>query len=430
MMKHHKILSLAFAFLGLAVAAGISGVFAAEDTTPPSAVSNLSVATTTPTSVHLTWSAPSDGSATTTPASYDIRYRSDVPITMDNFATSTQATGEPMPSATGTVEHFTLTGLTASTTYWFGLKTFDNANNSSTLSNIVSTTTPAAADITPPTISNINVTDITPTSAKVNWTTNENAHSLVRYNTTTDYGLSATSSSLVTSHIMTLGSLTPATLYHFSVSSADSSGNTATSTDRTFMTLATSTPPTSTTTIAAWLISVPKSLKLNKTGKKFVVAVRLPSGTTFEGLDPDSIRLNGVVKPVDTDLRPWVWHKWGKFRRTLYVKFKADDIDPLVPADATTFKITVTGNIKAGTFKGESTVRVVDRSDRIKDRDEKLKKERERLEQKLKEEQEKLKKKQEQLEENFKKKQEQLNEKAKKLEERVNKDKDDDEDDD
>ncbi|MDG0792181.1 DUF4038 domain-containing protein [Cohnella ginsengisoli] len=114
------------------------------DTTAPAAVTNLAVASTTSGSALLTWTAPGDDGNTGTATSYDIRY-STSPITASNWAGATQATGEPVPSAAGTSQSFTVSGLGASTTYYFALKTSDEASNVSALSNVPSGTTAAAA---------------------------------------------------------------------------------------------------------------------------------------------------------------------------------------------------------------------------------------------------------------------------------------------
>lgn len=93
-----------------------------------------------------------------------------------------------------------------------------------------------AADTTPPTISNVQVMDITDTSATITWTTDEPADSLVEYGTTTSYGSSEYDPTLTTSHSITLTGLSPGTTYHFRVSSTDAAGNTAVSQDYTFTT--------------------------------------------------------------------------------------------------------------------------------------------------------------------------------------------------
>ena len=73
-------------------------------------------------------------------------------------------------------------------------------------------------------------------SSEVSWWTNNNATSTFEYGTTTSYGISTTSDSFVKSHLFTLNNLSKNTTYHFKVSSKDSFGNFATSSDYTFIT--------------------------------------------------------------------------------------------------------------------------------------------------------------------------------------------------
>lgn len=129
----------------------------------------------------------------------------------------------------------TLTGLSATTTYHFRVKSKDAAGNLATSTDATFTT--AALDITAPVLSAISVSSIATTTAAIIWTTDEMADSQVEYGTTTAYGLASTlNTALVTSHSQTLTGLSATTLYHFRVKSKDGSGNLATSTDATFTT--------------------------------------------------------------------------------------------------------------------------------------------------------------------------------------------------
>ena len=58
----------------------------------------------------LSWTAPGDDGATGTATTYDVRYSTST-ITAGNWASATQATGEPAPSVAGSAETFTVTGL-------------------------------------------------------------------------------------------------------------------------------------------------------------------------------------------------------------------------------------------------------------------------------------------------------------------------------
>ncbi|QJD81914.1 fibronectin type III domain-containing protein [Cohnella herbarum] len=137
----------------------VSVALGGGDTTAPAAVANLAATGATPTTITLTWTAPGDDGMTGTATSYDIRY-STSSFTNADWATLTQASGEPVPGAAGTSESFTVTGLSAGTTYYFAIKTKDEVANESGLSNVVSLATTASSDTTPPAaVSNLSVTD-------------------------------------------------------------------------------------------------------------------------------------------------------------------------------------------------------------------------------------------------------------------------------
>ena len=107
------------------------------DTTPPSAITDLTASSPTPDSITLTWTAPGDDGNVGTASQYDIRY-STSPIDEGNWDSATQLDGEPTPSPAGTEEIFTVTGLSTDTTYYFAMKTADEVPNWSELSNVTS----------------------------------------------------------------------------------------------------------------------------------------------------------------------------------------------------------------------------------------------------------------------------------------------------
>ena len=140
------------------------------DTTPPAAIANLAITTTTQTSATVSWTAPGDDGSTGTATSYDLRY-STAAITAANFASATAATGEPAPTAAGTTQSVVVSGLTAGTTYYFAIKAADEVPNWATISNVPSGTTLPPPDTTPPAaIANLAITTTTQTSATVSWT--------------------------------------------------------------------------------------------------------------------------------------------------------------------------------------------------------------------------------------------------------------------
>ena len=92
-------------------------------------------------------------------------------------------------------------------------------------------------DSTPPTITDVATTVLSPNSAVIEWQTDEPADSRVSYGTSSGvHPLEESDSALVTDHALTLTGLTPGTTYYFKVSSADDAGNTAQSPEGSFVT--------------------------------------------------------------------------------------------------------------------------------------------------------------------------------------------------
>lgn len=90
-------------------------------------------------------------------------------------------------------------------------------------------------DVSSPTISGITAT-VHATSATVTWTTNESANSRVDYGETTGYGSNVTGAAYSTSHSLNITGLSPETLYHYKITTADSTGNSTESADANFTT--------------------------------------------------------------------------------------------------------------------------------------------------------------------------------------------------
>jgi len=83
-------------------------------------------------------------------------------------------------------------------------------------------------DTTPPVITQVASSDITTSSARITWTTDELGDSVVRYGLTPGQWTTVSDSAPVTSHSVALSQLYPGTLYYYQVESTDASSNKAT----------------------------------------------------------------------------------------------------------------------------------------------------------------------------------------------------------
>ena len=194
---------------------------APSDTTPP-VISNISVASIISNSAIINWT-------TNEPATSQVLYG-----LTTNYSSQTSQDSNLVTS-----HSVFLSGLSPATLYHFQAVSKDAAGNTSAPGDSTFTTTTLPADTTPPIIFSPFVSSITQNSALISWFTNENSDSQVEYGTTISYGSSTLLNiSLVTSHSVSLSSLSPATTYHYRVKSKDASGNLAISGDNTFITAA------------------------------------------------------------------------------------------------------------------------------------------------------------------------------------------------
>ena len=144
---------------------------------------------------------------------------------------TTTAYGSNVSDSTLVTSHsLTLNSLTCGTTYHYKITSVGSAGSASTAD---ATFTTSACGIT---ISGVSVSP-TATTAVVSWTTSSSANSRVDYGTTTAYGSNVSDSTLVTSHSLTLDSLTCNTTYHYEITSVGSAGSASTA-DATFTTSA------------------------------------------------------------------------------------------------------------------------------------------------------------------------------------------------
>ena len=140
------------------------------DTTAPAAITTLAADSLTATTVVLEWDAPGDDGETGISAAYDVRY-STAEITAGNFAAATEAAGEPAPTAAGTHQQMTVTGLVPETTYYLAMNASDDGGNASEISNVVQVTTPPLPDVTAPAaIADLAAAALDPTTVELTWT--------------------------------------------------------------------------------------------------------------------------------------------------------------------------------------------------------------------------------------------------------------------
>lgn len=125
-----------------------------------------------------------------------------------------------------------ITGLTASTTYYFVVESVDASANISRSAVFSATTgtTASVVDTTAPAISNA-VAVVGTTTVQLSWNTNENSTTRAYYSTTSPVDVNASSTpfienaSLVTSHALTVSGLATSTSYYMILESKDSSNN-------------------------------------------------------------------------------------------------------------------------------------------------------------------------------------------------------------
>lgn len=171
-------------------------------------------------------------------------------IATDNVAV-VQVTVTMTGATTGSVAISGTTSWSGSTTLTAGVTvltatSFDAAGNDSTVDTLTVTYTPP--DTTPPVVSARSETPASSTTCYIAWTTDEAASNVVQYGLTTGYGGTTPAGTLGTSHNVRITGLTPGTLYHYRIVSADAAGNSTPTSDGTFTTLALPSTPTVTAT--------------------------------------------------------------------------------------------------------------------------------------------------------------------------------------
>jgi formylglycine-generating enzyme required for sulfatase activity len=105
------------------------------DDTPPAAVADLATRLENVTSLDLSWTAPGDDGTTGTANLYEVRVAEQV-ITETTWGQALAVIARPLPKEAGTPQTCAITDLSPGHTYYFALKTRDEAANISPLSNV------------------------------------------------------------------------------------------------------------------------------------------------------------------------------------------------------------------------------------------------------------------------------------------------------
>jgi len=300
--------------------------FTTLDTTAP-VLSNIQAVDITGTSARITWDTDED-------ATSRVDYGLSEPF-------SSHVSDATLVNA----HSLTISGLTPDTTYQYRVTSADASGNSST-SVLFSFRT---LDTTPPTISGIFVDSITQSSARVNWSTNELATSRVLYGLTSAYGSTVENGNLVANHQVTLSGLAAGTLYHYSVSSYDASGNGATSTDQTFTTLNDTTPPANVTGLTVTPSDRQNALSWTNPADADFSGVRIQRSTSGYPTSPTSgtTVFNGSASSyLDTGLTNGVTYYYTVFAYDSSGNFASGAVgsgkpfDTVPPGSVTGFTVT------------------------------------------------------------------------------------------
>jgi len=170
------------------------------DTQAPTAPTNLAASSVTQTTLNLGWTASTDNVGVT---GYDV-YRN----------------GSLLGSTSGT--SYSVSGLTASTTYSFYVKAKDAAGNVSSASSTINVTTIAIVDTQAPTApSNLSSSNITTSSVSLNWTASTDNVGVTGY----DVYRNGTLLTTTTSTSYNVSGLSASTTYTFYVKAKDAAGN-------------------------------------------------------------------------------------------------------------------------------------------------------------------------------------------------------------
>ncbi len=215
-----------------------SGIF---DTTAPADITDLAAEQSGEDAL-LTWTAPGDDGFSGIAESYEIRYAATV-IDETSWNSATILPDPPDPQTAGTQQQYAVTGLSTDVQYFFGIKTTDDADNQSDLSNIADVTL-GDDTVAPGVVTNLTVstTYVNMSTIRIQWTapgddgsTGTADHYEIRYSSSpiTDANWSSATlfdsppdpSSAGTQQTCNVSGLDEGELYYFAIRAYDEIGN-------------------------------------------------------------------------------------------------------------------------------------------------------------------------------------------------------------
>jgi peptidoglycan hydrolase-like protein with peptidoglycan-binding domain/phosphodiesterase/alkaline phosphatase D-like protein len=276
----------------------------------------------------------------------------------DEAAVSTMSYGTSLSygsvaplSASALLDHATvLTGLAASTTYYYCIHATDFWGNAASACG-QSFATPAAPlppDTTPPVISGVAQESVASYDATIAWSTNELATSSIRYGTSTNLGsvlpLDA-SAGLV--HSGTIAGLSAATTYYYCIDATDLAGNTASSCGNSFTTAAapivpdTTAPVISLITTASFATST--AIVTWTTNELANAQIEYGTSTSYGSVSPlasgyaltHSESLSGLLSGMTYHYRVISADAAGNLATSTDQTFITESVQVIVPPDAT-----------------------------------------------------------------------------------------------
>lgn len=207
-------------------------------------------------------------------------------------------------------------------------------------------------DTIPPAISGVAVTEVTPTSVTIVWTTNENSDSQVEYGLGPAFGfITPVNSALVTSHKVTITGLSPGTWYYYRVTSRDLAGNPMQSGRLDFLT-GKDAPPVISSVIVTDISASSMTVKWATDGRsdsqvEYGLTANYGSITTVDSalVFDHSVVVTGLATQTTYHFRVISTDYWGNSGRSLDATATTTDVDAPVISGVAATAITDTSAV-------------------------------------------------------------------------------------